>query len=630
MIFPRSLRTALPAALVALQIALLPPPAGAAPTPAAHRVVDRYVEASGGRALMDSLRTLSVEGALSAFGLSGRARVWHARPDRSATEIELGPFKLSEGFDGTTGWRTDPSGKLVVLDGQDLADARADAWFEHTRWIEPDQAGGTLSEAGAERDSAGSYAVLEVTPPVGRSRRLWFDDRSGLLVRTVTKKDQQIVIVTQSDFRRVGGRVFAFRSLTRIEGMPANDLRLTLDSVLVNAEIPAARFAPPAPASAGPRWLGTPGRARLPFEYASRHVWLRVSVNGAAPADFLFDTGASITVLDSAFASRHGIAAVGHQQGMGAGATGSASFATVDTLRVAAPDGDGVELTDLKVAVVALDRFLAPYFWREVAGVVGFDFIQRFVDEIDYDRGVLTLFDPRDFRYAGKGAAIPMTLAGATPVVTMALDGTKSGLFRIDVGSGATVDLHAPFVKQHRLSEAAGPRLEIMGGGFGGAFRSTARRMHRLEIGPYGWAHPIVALSRATGGAFTSEDYAGNIGNQILQRFICTLDYERRVLHLEPGARYAEPDEFPRAGFQLARFGDRIVAFGVLAGSPAARAGLREQDEVIAIDDRPTLEWTPDTFAEAFDRGRPGSRHALEIERGGKRVRMAFVLKDLL
>ena len=100
MIYLRSIRTVLPAALAALQLALLPPPAGATLTPAARRVVDRYVEASGGMPLFDSLRTLSVEGALSAFGMSGRARVWHVRPDRSATEIELGPFKLAEGFDG--------------------------------------------------------------------------------------------------------------------------------------------------------------------------------------------------------------------------------------------------------------------------------------------------------------------------------------------------------------------------------------------------------------------------------------------------------------------------------------------------------------------------------------------------
>ena len=37
-------------------------------------------------------------------------------------------------------------------------------------------------------------------------------------------------------------------------------------------------------------------------------------------------------------------------------------------LRVAAPDSDGVELADVKVAVLGLGGFLEPYFWRKVAG----------------------------------------------------------------------------------------------------------------------------------------------------------------------------------------------------------------------------------------------------------------------
>jgi len=252
------------------------------------------------------------------------------------------------------------------------------------------------------------------------------------------------------------------------------------------------------------------------------------------------------------------------------------------------------------------------------------------VTRIDFDHRELGLDDPQGFHYSGPGAALPMTLAGTVPVVKLALDGSVEGLFRVDVGSGGTVDLHTPFVKQHRLLEGGGPRVEITGGGFGGTFRSTARRMTRLAIGPYGWDRPIVALSGATSGAFMSEDYAGNIGNQVLQRFTCTLDYARRVLYLEPGARYAEPDEFPRSGAQLARFGDRVVAFAVLPDSPAGRAGLREQDELVAIDDRPARDWTPDRVAETLDRGRPGSRHTLEVTRAGRRLRLELTLRDLL
>jgi len=280
--------------------------------------------------------------------------------------------------------------------------------------------------------------------------------------------------------------------------------------------------------------------------------------------------------------------------------------------------------------VIALGPFLAPYFWREVGGVIGFDFIQRFVDEIDYDHRTLTLHDPGSFRYAGKGTAIPMTLAGATPVVAMKLDRSLDGLYRVDVGSSATVDLHTPYVKQHHLDQGGGARVEMTGGGFGGTFHTTARRMKRLDIGPYGWDRPIVALSQATEGAFTSEDYAGNIGNQILERFRCTFDYERRVVYLEPGARYAEPDAFPRSGVQLARYGDRVVALAVLKDSPAARAGMLEDDQLITIDGRPLEEWTPDAVAETLDRGKPGSTHTVEVARGARRLRLELKLRDLL
>ena len=68
---------------------------------------------------------------------------------------------------------------------------------------------------------------------------------------------------------------------------------------------------------------------------------------------------------------------------------------------MAGPDGDGVEVRDLKIGVLELNRFLAPYFWREVAGVVGFDFIQRFVSTIDYDAGTLVLRDPATFHDPG-------------------------------------------------------------------------------------------------------------------------------------------------------------------------------------------------------------------------------------
>jgi hypothetical protein len=600
------------------------------PLPEAREAVERHLGALGGRVALESARSTHMWITLSAFGLSGPTEVWIESPDRRAAQVTLGPFTLRDGCDGARAWRTDPTGQVIRLDGKDLEDARSGAWFENDRWLAPDFGGGTVTVAGTERDSAGSYLVLEVTPPVGGGRRIFLDRKTWLIHRYESKRDQAMVSVTLSDYREVAGRKLAFRSLQRIAGMSANDATLTVDSVRFNESIPASRFAPPGESASALRWLKTRGVARLPFEYSVRHVWLRASVNGGPPADFLYDTGASLSVLDSAYAASIGIAREGSVHGQGAGASGTGAFARVGTLRVAGRDSDGVEIEDLRVGVLDLNATLAPFFWRDVAGVIGFDFIVRFVNEIDFDARVLVLRDPAAFRYEGRGASIPMTLAGHVPAVKLTLDGKFEGECRVDVGSGSTVDFHGPFVRKHGLDQRLGAGVEVTGGGFGGTFQTRITRADSLEIGPYSWARPLVSLSGAAAGAFASEDYAGNIGNHLLERFKVTLDYERRTLHLEPGARFGTTDSFSRSGLQLAKIGGVIRAAQVVPGSPAAKAGIRPGDQVVKIAGRLALEYSVDEAAALIEHGEPGRKVKLELARDGKRKKAKLKLRDIL
>jgi Aspartyl protease/PDZ domain len=625
------MRFPLPARLLtafAFAATLTPHVAHASITPEAKRVLDRYVHAVGDPA---SERTEHEVATLTAFGLTGRTESWLQRPNQTASLTELGPFKLREGFDGTAGWRTDPGGKLLVLDGKDLEKAKAAAWFEAELFLLPDQGGGAVAAAGVEKDSLlGPLDVLELTPPVGNSRRYSFDPKTGLPVREVAKNDQQTIVSTLTDYAMIAGRLRPRLTTTEIVGAPANTIRVTLDSVWVNIDIPATQFAAPVENAAPVKYLKTEGIARIPFEYRGKHVWVHASVNGGPPADFIFDTGASITVIDSTYAAKIGLVSEGRQQGQGAGASGGASFTRLQTLRVTAEDGDGVEMTGVQAGVLSVNPFLAPFFWRDAAGVLGFDFINRFVDEIDFDHQVLTLRDPKTFQYAGKGTPIPMTLAGHAPIIQMTLNGKYSGGFRVDVGSSSTVDLHTPFVKKNHLETVGGKGMNVMGGGFGGTFTNRIVRLDKLQLGPFAWTRPIVSLSGAEAGAFTSEDYAGNIGNRLLERFTCTFDYDRRLLYLEPGKRYALPDEFSRAGVQLARTGDLVRAMSVLPNSPAAISGVREGDEVISLDGVPVLTMTPDAVSDVLDRGKAGSVHSLELRRDGKVSKVKVTLKDML
>jgi hypothetical protein len=628
-----------------LSLAILTFAAGLAPrvraeaAPDAVAVIQRYLDVTGGAAAFAAESTGYSHARIQAFGFQGEFSAWTARPGRRYAVTELGPFKLREGVSGVTAWRTDPTtGVLRALADHDLDQALVGAWFELERWAEPGQGGGTVKLVGSERDSLDRYDVLEVMPPdlanggrLLRSRKLWFSRTSGLLMRMDGRDDQREVTTRLTDWRRAGGRLRSFVNETGLVGMPANQLRATIDTVLTNVPVAGLAFTMPSETASDVRWLAAAGRARLPFDYRARHVWLRASVNGGPPQDFLFDTGASVTVLDSSWAAEHGVHTEGRMQAAGAGAAGGAEFGTLAKLRIASESGDGIELENVKVATLDVNPAFEPLLWRRMAGVIGYDIISRFVVTIDYDQHVLLLEAPEGWHYEGHERPLPMVMNGTVPALTGALDGTETGLFRLDVGSSSTVDVHGPFAREHHLKGRMKHTQPVQGVGFGGTFSSEIGRLGSMSLGPYEWDDPVVSLSNATEGAFASEDFAGNIGNRILERFRVTLDYQRRNVYLEPGKLYTERDHLTRAGALFARRGGVVTAEDVLPGSPAERAGLRSGDEVLAVEGRPIAEWDLPELQARLDDGPPGDRVTVRVRRGGSertvRIRLSEVVR---
>ena len=627
------------ASMLCAGLALLAPVSRAGVAPEAQPVLKRYLEATGGAAAFAAESTSYAHARLEAFGFTGTFSAWTARPLRRYAATELGPFKLREGVDGATAWRTDPTtGVVRVLADHDLDQALVSTWFELERWAEPDGGGGTVTRAGTQQDSLGTYTVLEVMPPdlagggrALRARRLWFHDGTGLLMRMDGRDDQREVTTTLSDWRPGGLRKRAYVNETGVADMPANKLRATFDTLQSNVSVAGLAFSAPREQGTGVRWLAAAGRAQLPFEDRARHVWLKASVNGGPPEEFLFDTGASVTVLDSAWAAQHGIRTEGRMQATGAGAAGGASFATLGSLRIASASGDGVEVSDVQVAVLDVNPGFAPLFWRRMAGVIGYDVISRFVVTVDYDDSLLVLHDPATFRYEGREAPLPMVMNGTVPALTARLDGQDEGLFRLDVGSSSTVDLHSPFAKRHGIVPRLGRTQKVDGVGFGGSFTSEIGRLRSMNIGPYEWDDPLVSVAHATEGAFASEDFAGNIGNRILERFRVTFDYERRHVYLEPGRRYHERDHLTRCGVLLTRTDGVVRVASVLHGSPADRGGLREGDQVLKLEGRDIAQWDLPEVSALLDDGPSGEKVAFRVRRDGRerdvRVRLAEVVR---
>jgi hypothetical protein len=630
-----------PLAAALLAGALLGPGAAARAeiSPEAAAVLRRYVEVTGGQAAFAADSTGYAHARIEAFGFTGSFSAWTARPLRRYAVTELGPFKLREGVDGTSAWRTDPTtGVVREVADHDLDQALVGAWFELERWAEPGQGGGVVTGPTAERDSLDRYLVLEVRPPDlakgGRPlepRRLWFSETTGLLARVDGRSDQREVVTRLSDWRPGGLRQRSHVNETGLVEMPANRMRATFDTLLSNVAVEGLPFRAPAEAASPVRWLTGGPPARLPYEYRARHIWLKASVNGGPPEDFLFDTGASVTVIDSAWAAGKGLLTEGRMQAAGAGAAGGASFATLGTLRVASASGEGIEVSGVKVAVLDVNSSFAPLFWRRMAGVLGYDVISRFVVQVHYDDSLIVLHDPASWSYDGGEKPLPMVMNGTVPALVGRLDGEDEGLFRLDLGSSSTVDLHGPFAREKRIVGRLGRTQHAEGVGFGGSFSSEIGRLRSMSLGPYEWDDPIVSVAHATEGAFASREFAGNIGNRILERFRVTLDYQRRHVILEPGARYGSRDHLTRCGVLMAKRESVVSVASVLAGSPADRGGLRAGDEVLAVEGRPIATWDLPQLSALLDDGQPGRRVPFRVRRNGSekdlRVRLAEVVR---
>jgi predicted metalloprotease with PDZ domain len=139
-----------------------------------------------------------------------------------------------------------------------------------------------------------------------------------------------------------------------------------------------------------------------------------------------------------------------------------------------------------------------------------------------------------------------------------------------------------------------------------------------------------VSVANTAEGAFASQDFAGNIGNRILERFKVTLDYDHRRIWLEPGRRYKDRDRFTRTGLLLSWSPDSVQAYSVLKGSPAEKAGVHEGDLVRAIDGKPASSWSLEDLDELFENGADGRKVPIAVQRDGKEVLVTMQLKEML
>jgi hypothetical protein len=374
----------------------------------------------------------------------------------------------------------------------------------------------------------------------------------------------------------------------------------------------------------------TPGPvAEFPLKLLlSRVPFAQVSIGGSRPLAFILDTGADDDIVNARVVRELGLHVVNPQLVEQPG--GAIEMGQIENVQLRLAS---VPVQNLNMVSAPLDP-LQPFIGQQFDGILGYGFFSQFVVEFDYAAQRARLFAPETYVAPSEAVMIPITFRGKSPLVEVTLEGGAGQSVKtwveIDTGSFESLGLKGAFLDEHRLVPANAPKRPLFGLAIGGETSGYRTRLAAATLGPFRLSRPVT--SATTSGDAGSEDVAGVLGGEALNRFKVIVDYSRKQLLLIPNPGLRRPSEYyDFLGAQIVSAGEHFNQFqikAVMPDSPASEAALQSGDDIIAIDGQTTNKMSLEQVVGNFSKA--GDRRRLDVSRGGKRLTIVVTTRRLL
>src|SRR5688572_2621516 len=337
---------------------------------------------------------------------------------------------------------------------------------------------------------------------------------------------------------------------------------------------------------------------------------------------FILDTGSGGISLDSATVDYFKITPTPSEMTI-LGIAGSRKVSFVYNQRLRLP---GLTVDSLNFHINDYE-ILTQVYGEKIDGIIGYSLLSRYIFWINYDSSKISIFTNGRLKYPCGGWLYEPILRTLPVQSARIRDGvTTDSRFLFDIGAGLCLMLNKEFIEDSNFLDKKRVLYAKEAEGVGGKIDMHMTVIKELRMGPYRFRNIPVFVFDDTFNITSYPYLSGIIGNDILRRFNLILNYAKREFYFMPNTHYQDPFDYAYSGIELYYVDGDILLGDVAIASPAEKAGLREGDVLIGINNM--LNANIQQYKTALQSA--GQKIRIIISRDDKLMEFNFKIKSIL
>jgi hypothetical protein len=381
-----------------------------------------------------------------------------------------------------------------------------------------------------------------------------------------------------------------------------------------------------------------PGEAffSLPFRLINNLIIIPARINDSDTLYFILDTGLRKSIICELTSGE--TLDLNHTRSVriqecGTGIPAEALLTVDNTLEIGDLRYDGQEFIILTENILRLSSRLG----TRIHGMLNLAAFRSHVMEINYDQKMILFYQPghyEEMSRPGEISILPMMDADGIPSVEVRVTDESGKPFKanlmLDTGAGNALCLYPRSIPGFTLP-GDGRRCSL-GCGIRGNIPGIVGRMKNLGIGQYPLWDVPVSFPDSLRSNSPGHAIHGSLGAKILKRFNLVLNFPEGEIGFRPGESFGKDFQCNMSGIELIAPvpGERsYVISRIRINSGAERAGIRPEDELLAINGVPVSRYGMDALYNAL-LGKEGQKIILTLRRDRDIYRARYRLESYI